>query len=56
MEDRELPKSPNIVVFPTRVEGFADESLIPPGKEPMVYDIVNGLNMPQVYDASWEPE
>jgi hypothetical protein len=56
MESRELPKSDHIVVFPTRVEAVVDESLIPPGLEPKILDIPNGLNLPDVYDASWTPE
>lgn len=56
VQEEQLPISQNIVVWPSRQDLIVDESLIPVGKEPSVYDPENGLNMPRVYDASWEPE
>lgn len=53
--DYDLPPTDKIMVWHHRHDQEVDESLIPPGKEPGILDMPNGLNLPEVYDASWNP-
>lgn len=53
--DETLPLTDKIMVWHHRNDAPVDESLIPPGLNPAVLDIPNGLNLPEVYDASWSP-
>jgi hypothetical protein len=47
--------SDKIMIWYHRHDTPVDESLIPPGKEPGILDIPNGLNLPEVYDQRWSP-
>lgn len=56
MADQMLPDGDKIFLWGHRHDIQVDESLIPPGKDPSIYPAENGLNLPEVFDASWSPE
>lgn len=56
MPDETPPANINIFL-PTHISPYqADESLIPPGKEPSIYPAENGLNLPYVYNPTEQHE